>query len=112
MEVISNMPSLNTWAGRSTFRYNGSVENRTTIEYGQGNRYRIHVTRAKYNALINHFHGQTVQAGTSRTNPPLSSVGEWLQENVTQTAISSYVCPILIAERYAERVGNTEIRFY
>jgi hypothetical protein len=109
------MPSLrrlNTWAGRSTFIYDGSVKVGTIIKYGQGYKYKINITETQYKALINHFKGQTVQAETSRTNPPRGSVGKWLQENVTKTAISSYVCPILIAEGYAKRVSSTEIRFY
>jgi hypothetical protein len=104
------MPTLQTWAGRSIFNYHGSVQNGTTIIYGLG--HRIHVTSQQYNALLYHFQGQTVSAGTSRTNPPPSSVGEWLQINVTPTAISSYICPILINEGYAERVENTGIRFF
>ena len=106
------MLSLNTWAGRSTFRYDGSIKDGTTITYGQGYKFKVNVTQEQYNALINHFYGHTVKAGTSRTNPPKNSVGEWLQENVNKVAISSYVCPILIAEGYAERVRSTEIRFY
>jgi hypothetical protein len=106
------MPYLSTWAGRSMFRYNGPVKDGTTIEYGQNYRFTIHVTQDQYEALIHHFQGRTVQAGTSRTNPPKGSVGEWLQQHVTRTAIASYVCPILILEKYAERAGNTEIRFF
>ena len=106
------MPSLNSWAGRSTFRYNGSVTDGKTIKYGQGNKYMVHVTQDQYSTLIYQLQGKTVKAGTSRTNPLIGSVGEWLQENVTQTAISSYICFILINERYAEKVGSTEIRFY
>jgi hypothetical protein len=108
--MIFTKPSLRiigTWAGRSTFKYNGSVKDGTTIRYGQGYSFKINITKSQYNDLINYFQGQTVQAGTSRTNPPRGSVGEWLQRNVTQTAISSYVCSILIAEGYGEKVGNT-----
>jgi hypothetical protein len=103
---------LNTWAGRSTFTYDGSVELGTIIKYGQGFKYKITITEAQYNDLINHFRGQTAQAGTSLTNPPRFSVGQWLQANITKSAISSYVCAILIAERYAKKVSSTEIRFY
>ena len=106
------MPSLTTWAGRSTFKYSHSVKDKITIEYGHEYKFKIHVTQDQYNALINHFHGRTVQVGTSRTNPPKGIIGEWLQENVTKTAISSYVCPIFIDEGYAERAGSTEIRFF
>jgi hypothetical protein len=103
------MPTLQTWGGRTIFSYTGSIQNGTMITYGQNRTTRV--TRNQYNALINHFKGQTVEAGTSRTNPPRGSVGDWLQVNVTPVAISSYVCPILIAEGYAEKVGRSQIRF-
>jgi hypothetical protein len=103
--------TLNTWGGKSGFEYIGSVKDGTTIKYGAKYKYKINVTMEQYAALINHFIGQTVQAGTSRTDPPRGSVGDWLQEHVTPTAISSYVCAILIEEGYAERVGK-EIKFY
>jgi hypothetical protein len=60
--------------------------------------------------LLNHFIGQTVSVGTSRTNPPSGSLGSWLNQVVTQTAIASYVAPILIHEGYAERISDHEIR--
>jgi len=40
------------------------------------------------------------------------ALGEWLQVNVTQTAIASYVAPILVNEGYAHRVTKqTKIKF-
>jgi hypothetical protein len=107
---MSSPKTLRTWAGRSTFKYSGCVRDGTTIIYGKG--HRIRLTAEQYRALINHFQGLTVQAGTSRTDPPRDSVGKWLQENVTRTAIASYVCPILIEKGFAERCGGPEIRFY
>jgi hypothetical protein len=103
------MPTLQTWSGRSIFGYTGSIQNGTMITYGQNRT--IRVTGDQYNALLNHFQGQTVTAGTSRTNRPEGSVGDWMKVNVTPVAISSYVCPILIAEGYAEKVGRSQIRF-
>lgn len=103
------MTTLQTWDGRSIFSYTGSIQNGTIITYGQNRT--IIVTGDQYNALLNHFKGRTVKAGTSRTNPPKDSVGYYLQLIVTPVAISSYVCPILIAEGYAEKVGRSEIKF-
>ena len=40
------------------------------------------------------------------------SVGEWLQNNVTKTAIASYVGAILIHEGYAVKGKGAEIEFY
>jgi hypothetical protein len=86
------------------------VQDGTTIIYGQG--HRIHISSQQYKALLNHFQGQTVPAGTPRTNRPPNSVGEWLSTNVTKTAVASYVCPILIEECCAERVENSKLKFF
>ncbi len=82
--------TIDTWSGRSNFKYSGSVMKGTTIKYGAEYRYPLNVTSGQYAALIDHFRGQNVNPGTSR-EPPRGSVGEWLQEHVTATAISSYV---------------------
>ena len=102
------MPTLPTWSGRSSFEYTGSVREGTTITYGKG--YISRMPSAHYSALLRHFRGRTVSIGTSRTDPPAGSLGQWLASNVTPTAIASYVGPILIAEGYAEKAGRSEIR--
>ncbi|MDP3182797.1 MAG: hypothetical protein Q8M54_08285 [Desulfobaccales bacterium] len=71
---MPSLKNLETWAGRSTFGYNGSVQDGTIIRYGQG--YKMNITREQYKTLINHFKGKIAQAGTSRTDPPEGSVGE------------------------------------
>ena len=38
--------------------------------------------------------------------PPCESVGKWLQDKVTRTAMASYVAPILVEEGYAEQVAD------
>jgi len=103
------MPTLPTWAGRSRFSYSGSVAQGTTITFGRG--FSLTISPTQYSALLNHFRGQTVDIGTSRDNSPPGSVGEWLQSNVTKTAIASYVGPILINEGYAEKAGRSRITF-
>ncbi len=50
-----------------------------------------------------------VNIGTSRNKAPLGSIGNWLQNNVTKTAIASYVGPILTEEGYARKVGKHKI---
>lgn len=97
-----------TWGGRSTFDYVGSVETGTRIKYGQG--HTIEVSAQQYAALRQYFLNRVVSAGTPRTEAPGESLGAWLQANVTRTAIASYVTPILILEEYAERVGDHDIR--
>lgn len=103
---------LPTWAARSKFEYSGSVAAGTEILYGK-KPYRQRISAAQYRRLLTHFKGATVGIGTSRTDPTPGSVGEWLQANVTKTAIASYVGPILLQERYAERVpgARSKIRF-
>lgn len=98
----------NTWGGKSTFTYVGSVQTGTDIAYGQGQA--VHVSGAQYKALRDHFLGRVVPVGLSRTLASNNSLGAWLQENITRTAIASYVAPILVIEGYAERVGRSEIR--
>ncbi len=103
--------TINTWDGRSTFKYSGSSKDGTTIRYENKYKYKMNVAKDQYADLLNHFRGQEVKPGTSRTDPPRGSVGEWLRQNVTPTAISSYVCPILIEESYAERIERN-IKFF
>jgi hypothetical protein len=103
---------LPTWAARSSFEYSGSVQAGIEILYGK-KPYRQRIAAAQYQALLRHFKGATVGIGTSRTDPTPGSVGEWLQANVTKTAMASYVGPILLEEGYAKRVpgARSEIRF-
>ena len=103
------MKTLPTWSRRSRFSYAGSVRAGTTISYGSG--HIIFVTPGQYSSLLDHFRGMTVDVWASRTGPPARNVSEWLQANVTKTAIASYVCPILIDEGFAEKVGRSQIAF-
>jgi hypothetical protein len=104
-----DMQTLTTWAGRSKFTYTGSVAYGLMITYGKG--FSVTISTAEYKALLKQFHGRTVEIGTSRTNPPCGSVGEWLMNNVTKTGIVSYIGPILINAGYAVKVGKTQIKF-
>ena len=90
------MPTLTTWAGKSTFPYSGTVATGTDITCGSG--HTIKVPLADY--------GKTVPVGESRTNPPLRSLGDWHQANVRRTAIATHVASILESTGYATRVGN------
>jgi hypothetical protein len=103
---------LQTWAGRSEFEYEGSVTMGTRIHYGR-KPWTAHMSAEQYRALLNHFRHNVADMGTSRDNPPTGSVGAWLQENVTKTAIASYVGPILLSEGLASRVPGepSKIRF-
>ena len=100
------MIKLNTWANRSNFKYEGSISKGTTIYFDTGNSAEVPAT--KYQQLLNHFKGLSVNIGTSR-NAPIGSVGAWLQDNVTKTAIASYVGAILIEEGVAEKGSKSSI---
>jgi hypothetical protein len=97
-----------TWGERSSFEYSGSVETGTEIIFGKGD-WKATVTAQDYVALRRYFIGRIVNIGTSRTEPPKGSLGEWIQANVMNAAIACYVGPILIIEGYAKRVGKHEI---
>lgn len=99
---------MDTWSGRSQFKYEGSVVTGTTIFYGKECRYKVKINAEDYAALKEHFRGRTIKVGTSRDDPPRGSRGKWLIENVTKTATASYVAPILIEEGYAERVEEQD----
>lgn len=99
------MKSLKTWGGRSQFEYDGSIMEGTTIYYGSESK--IYISPKQYSQLLNHFKGESVEMGTSRDSAPIGSVGEWLQDNVTRTAIASYVGSILIHEGFATKNGST-----
>lgn len=103
--------TLSTWGGRSRFKYEGSVVDGTLIHYGKA--WSVRVSAEQYRALLNRFKGMEADMGTSRDTAPAGSVGTWLQENVTKTAIASYVGPILVEEGYAERIPkqSSKIRF-
>jgi hypothetical protein len=105
------MTELSTWRDRSKFRYTGSVASGTEIHYGSGFRNRKTVDARSYVALLAAFAGKETSIGTSRTVSPEGSVGAWLRKNVTQTALASYVGPILLHERYAIRgMGEDQIK--
>jgi hypothetical protein len=103
--------TLPTWTGKSHFKYEGSVGKGTQIWFGK-NEHPVTVSASQYAKLLAHFKGQEVPVGTSRDKPQPGSLGEWLQENVTATAIASYVAPILVKERYVLRATDrTKIKF-
>lgn len=105
------MRTLPTWAHLSKFMYSGSLKEGVTIKCGKAFRFTQRIKAKQFRHLLDCFRGRTVSIGTSRTTPPPGSVGEWLQANVTKTAIASYVGPILIKENYATKVRRSMIRF-
>lgn len=101
-----NHESVKTWGEKSTFCYTGNVTEGTTITYGRW--FKVHVSGEQYDRLRREFLNKTIKVGTSRI-PPEGSMGAWLRENVTKTAIASYVSAVLLNENFAVRVTKTEI---
>ena len=95
---------VDTWDSRSEFSYEGCILTGTKIWYGEKSS--VKVTSQQYAKLRGNFLGQVIPAGASRTTPPTQSLGEWLKNNVTKTAIASYVAPILVREGYAVKEGK------
>jgi predicted SPOUT superfamily RNA methylase MTH1 len=93
-----DMIDLPTWGGRSKFRYEGSIREGTTIHFGDSNK--IFISAEDYEKLLSYFKGKEVNVGTSRTDPPKGSLGEWLIENISKVALASYVGAILTNEDY------------
>ena len=104
------MVELKTWGERSIFKYEGTVEDGTKIFFGRNQI--VSISSEQYKDLLRIFKGRTVKIGTSRTSPPSGSVGEWLMNNVSKVAISSYIGAILINEGYAEKIGGSEIKIF
>ncbi len=98
-----------TWAERSRFRYRTNADGSVDIAFGSGPT-RRRLTRQKLDDLLAQFGGQSVKPGTSRTNPPEGSLGEWLIANFTKVATASYIAPVLIDLGHAARDGG-ELRF-
>ena len=100
---------LDTWGGRSEFGYTGDINQGTRITYGSSNQ--ITVTAQQYQAMLEHFRGQTIAVSPERTDPEQDSLESWLRSNVTQTSIASYVAPILINEGVAIRSPDNRLQF-
>lgn len=100
-----------TWGGRSTFWYLGSVQQGVVIYYGELGE--ISIKPSTFAWMLDNFAGHLVKVGSSRTDSPTGSLGSWLKENVTRTAIASYVAPILVEEGLAIRDEKdpTALRF-
>ncbi|MFD3157091.1 hypothetical protein ACFIJ5_09555 [Haloimpatiens sp. FM7330] len=107
--IISNPIELATWAGGSTFKYDGSVKIGTRIYFGESGV--VEISKLQYQALLKEYTGMTIDVGTSRDKAPIHSLGHWLQKYVTKTAIASYVSNILIQEGYAKKIEKSIIKF-
>ncbi len=97
---------MKTLATGTEFEYSGSVVKGLSLVVGDG--YTNKVSREVLSALTKHFFGREVDLGTSRTDPPEGSIGEWL---ISQTSINlaSYIGPVLVEEGFADTGMNGKI---
>lgn len=107
--MVSNPIELATWAEKSKSRYDGCVEIGTMIYCGKNSV--VEVTKEQYRSLLDIYAGMTINIGTSRDKASTNSLGYWLQNNVTKTAIASYVGKILVQEGYVEKIEGSMIKF-
>ncbi len=109
------MTTLETWGGRSDFRYEGSITQGTKIFYKDKSKATSWstevVTAEQYQGLLSKFSGLEVELGHYPT-PRTGSIEEWLKVQYDQWGLTSYIGPILVHEGYAVRVAaKTRIRF-
>ena len=107
------MKELNTWAGKSKFRYTRSVRNGVVIEFGVNYQNKGKFTKKDLDKMLEKFRGKTIPLGTQHTDTPIvGSLAEWIRNNINKNRImTSYLGPILVHEEYAKKLGS-EIQFY
>lgn len=90
-----------TWTGRSTFRAEFGADGSVLLRYGQ--KAQESVEKAELDQLVAYFPGALASA---------KDVQNQLEEcEITDTRLSSYLCPILVRLGYAEREGDRQLRF-
>lgn len=93
------MQLLRTQSRNRPFSYERLADGRIRLRYGQG--FETRIAAMDIERLLTVFQGQTVLLGTSRDYPPEGSIGAWLQQNVTKTAVAAYLGPVLVHEGLA-----------
>lgn len=97
---------IKTLATGTEFEYSGSVIKGLTLVVGDGYTYKV--SNEILSDLSKQFFGREVSLGTSRTDPPEGSIGEWLI-NKMSTNLASYIAPVLVDEGFADVGMNGKI---
>jgi len=105
------MDKVPTWGGDASFSYEGDVLSGTTIYYGNALRWKATIKAEDYRKLLRRFSGKEVSIGTSKTDPPPGSVGEWVKANINKSGLMSYIGAILVREGYAAKPDRGRIQF-
>lgn len=111
--IDTQWQKMETWSGVSTFAYREDGSDGYEIKFGSA-RQTVRISGQLLSALRAEFGSNTVSLGTSRTNPPGGSLGEWLQRHLTPTATASYVGPLLVNKGLAARdpTNSSQIRVF
>lgn len=107
------MKKINTASGRSSFEYRGNKSEGIELRFGTGVTQNARVSADVIEALIREFGNRpkAVVVGTSFTDPPLGSIGDWLKEHCGQN-IACYLVPTLEDLGIGEYDGSRrEFRF-
>lgn len=99
--------AMKTIVKKKSFTYKSLSNEDKEIIFGTS-KMLVKLRNELYMNLLDTFKGQTVTIGVSITNPPEGSIGEWLMNHITKTAIASYIVPILLLEGYASLVNPNE----
>ena len=100
-EIVYEMKTL---VKKKPFKYKKNSNGDIEILFGKDANKKVKLSKEQYMKLIETFKGRTVLIGSSRTNPPKDSLGEWLMNNITKQAIASYIAKILIEEDHARPI--------
>ncbi|HVM44746.1 MAG TPA: hypothetical protein VM582_02330 [Candidatus Thermoplasmatota archaeon] len=102
-------PSLAAWGKHGRFSYAGDLERGTRVVVARSHEFVV--PPETYRELRERFGGKTVAIGASR-RPARGSLGSWLRAHLGVELAVVYVGPILVREGAAERVSETELRFF
>jgi hypothetical protein len=97
-EIVYEMKTL---VKKKPFKYKKNSNGDKEVFFGKDASTKVKLSKKQYISLIETFKGRTVLIGSSRTNPPKDSLGEWLMNTITKQAIASYIAPILIEDGLA-----------
>jgi len=88
------MKPLKTASGKANFEYGGNPTVGIELRYGSGVQQNVRVSPEIIDALIMEFSARpnSVVVGTSFSDPPLGSIGDWLREYFGQN-IACYLVP-------------------
>jgi excisionase family DNA binding protein len=102
-----------TFAGRTQFRVQGSVEDGARVWPGGKALYPVRCSKEFFGALLKKYRGQTVKVGLSFSDQGAGSLGAHIKRALnTKMNPTTYLAGLLVDEGYAERSEPGYIRFF